>query len=125
MDTKSRPISPVSVSDAGAFLSLAARLLYANGQATRSVIAPVERVGRSVDYSVVLSANGANSSSDSERSTNPVMDAGSGGDMHLLMATFVDGATAGAILLAMALGLSLPKLLLEGLVPTLAGLPKE
>ena len=54
-----------------------------------------------------------------------VMDAGSGGDVHLLMATFVDGATAGAILLAMALGLSLPKLLLEGLVPTLAGLSKE
>ena len=54
-----------------------------------------------------------------------VMDAGSGGDMHLLMATFVDGATAGAILVAMALGLSLPKLLLESLVPTLAGLPKE
>jgi thiol:disulfide interchange protein len=53
------------------------------------------------------------------------MDAGSSGDVHLLMATFVDGATAGAILLAMALGLSLPKLLLEGLVPTLAGLPKE
>lgn len=57
MDAKSRPISPVSVGDAGAFLSLAARLLYANGQATRSVIAPVERVGRSVGYSVVLSAN--------------------------------------------------------------------
>ena len=60
-----------------------------------------------------------------------VMDAGSSGDVHLLMATFVDGATAGAILLAMALGLSLslslslPKLLLEGLVPTLAALPKE
>jgi uncharacterized membrane protein YjjB (DUF3815 family) len=54
-----------------------------------------------------------------------VMDAGSGGDMHRLMAMFVDGATAGAILLAMALGLSLPKLLLERLVPTLAGLPKE
>jgi uncharacterized membrane protein YjjB (DUF3815 family) len=54
-----------------------------------------------------------------------VMDAGSGGDVHLLMATFVDGATAGVILLAMALGLSLPKLLLEGLVPTLAGLSKE
>jgi hypothetical protein len=54
-----------------------------------------------------------------------VMEAGSSGDVHLLMATFVDGATAGAILLAMALGLSLPKLLLEGLVPTLAGLPKE
>jgi uncharacterized membrane protein YjjB (DUF3815 family) len=54
-----------------------------------------------------------------------VMEAGTGGDVHLLMATFVDGATAGAILLAMALGLSLPKLLLESLVPTLAGLPKE
>ena len=45
--------------------------------------------------------------------------------MHLLMATFVDDTTAGAILLAMALGVSLPKLLLEGLVPTLAGLSKE
>jgi uncharacterized membrane protein YjjP (DUF1212 family) len=54
-----------------------------------------------------------------------VMDVGSGGDVHPLMATFVDGANAGAILLAMALGLSLPKLLLESLVPTLAGLPKE
>jgi uncharacterized membrane protein YjjP (DUF1212 family) len=54
-----------------------------------------------------------------------VMNAGSGGDVHPLMATFVDGATAGAILLAMALGLSLPKLLLESLIPTLAGLPRE
>ena len=54
-----------------------------------------------------------------------VMDAGSGGDVQLLMATFVDGATASAILLAMALGLSLPKLLMESLVPTLAGLSKE
>jgi hypothetical protein len=41
------------------------------------------------------------------------------------MATFVDGATACAILLAMALSLSLPKLLMDSLVPTLAGLPKE
>jgi hypothetical protein len=54
-----------------------------------------------------------------------VMDVAAHGDVQLLMATFVDGATAGAILVAMALGLSLPKLLLEGLVPTLAGLPKE
>jgi uncharacterized membrane protein YjjB (DUF3815 family) len=46
------------------------------------------------------------------------------GDVQLLMATFIDGTTAAAILLAMALGLSLPKLLMEGLVPTLAGLPK-
>jgi uncharacterized membrane protein YjjP (DUF1212 family) len=53
-----------------------------------------------------------------------VMDAGSKGDVQLLMATFVDGATAGAILLAMALGLSLPKLLMESLVPTLAGVEK-
>ena len=53
-----------------------------------------------------------------------VMKVGSGGDAQLLMATFVDGATAGAILLAMALGLSLPKLLMESLVPTLAGLAK-
>src|SRR6202789_3150928 len=53
-----------------------------------------------------------------------VMNVGSGGDVQLLMATFVDGATAGAILLAMALGLSLPKLLMESLAPTLAGLPK-
>ena len=53
-----------------------------------------------------------------------VMDVGSGGDLQLLMATFVDGATAGAILLAMALGLSLPKLLMESLAPTLAGLAK-
>jgi hypothetical protein len=54
-----------------------------------------------------------------------VMDAGSGGDVHLLMATFVDGATAGAILLAMALGLSPLKLLLQGLVPTVASLSRE
>ena len=54
-----------------------------------------------------------------------VMDAGSSGDVHLLMATFVDGATAGAILLAMALGLSLLKLLLQGLVPTVASLSRE
>jgi uncharacterized membrane protein YjjP (DUF1212 family) len=54
-----------------------------------------------------------------------VMNVGSGGDVQLLMATFVDGATAGAILLAMALGLSLPKLLMESLLPTLAGLPKS
>ena len=53
-----------------------------------------------------------------------VMNVGSSGDVQLLMATFVDGATAGAILLAMALGLSLPKLLMESLLPTLAGLPK-
>ena len=53
-----------------------------------------------------------------------VMKVGSGGDVQLLMATFVDGATAGAILLAMALGLSLPKLLMESLAPTLAGLSK-
>jgi uncharacterized membrane protein YjjB (DUF3815 family) len=53
-----------------------------------------------------------------------VMKAGPGGDVQLLMATFVDGATAGAILLAMALGLSLPKLLMESLAPTLAGLSK-
>jgi uncharacterized membrane protein YjjB (DUF3815 family) len=53
-----------------------------------------------------------------------VMNVGSGGDVQLLMATFVDGATAGAILLAMALGLSLPKLLMESLAPTLAGLAK-
>src|SRR6202046_449924 len=53
-----------------------------------------------------------------------VMNVGSGGDVQLLMATFVDGATASAILLAMALGLSLPKLLMESLVPTLAGLAK-
>ena len=45
--------------------------------------------------------------------------------MHLLMATFVDGATAGAILLAMALGLSPLKLLLQGLVPTVASLSRE
>ena len=51
-----------------------------------------------------------------------VMDVGPRGDVQLLMATFVDGATAGAILLAMALGLSsLPKLLMESLAPTLAG----
>jgi uncharacterized membrane protein YjjP (DUF1212 family) len=57
MDAKIRHISPVSIGDAGALLSLAARLLYANGQATRSVIAPVERVGRSVGYSVALFAS--------------------------------------------------------------------
>ena len=45
--------------------------------------------------------------------------------MHLLMATFVDDTTAGAILLAMALGLGPLKLLLEGLVPTVASLSRE
>src|SRR5271154_2138856 len=54
MDAKTRPISPVSVGDASALLSLAVQLLYANGQATRSVIAQVERVGRSIGYSVML-----------------------------------------------------------------------
>jgi uncharacterized membrane protein YjjP (DUF1212 family) len=53
-----------------------------------------------------------------------VMNGGSSGDVQLLVAAFVDGATAAAILLAMALGLALPKLLMEGLAPTLAGLPK-
>jgi uncharacterized membrane protein YjjP (DUF1212 family) len=51
-----------------------------------------------------------------------VMNAGASGNPQLLMAPFEDGVTAGAILLAMGLGLSLPKLLMEGLFPTLAGL---
>jgi hypothetical protein len=52
------------------------------------------------------------------------MGVGYGGDVQLLMATFVDGPTAGAILLAMAFGLSLPNLLLESLVSDL-GRPPE
>jgi uncharacterized membrane protein YjjP (DUF1212 family) len=51
-----------------------------------------------------------------------VMDAGPGGNVQLLMAPFVDGVTAAAILLAMGLGLSLPKLLMEAVSPGLAGL---
>ena len=50
------------------------------------------------------------------------MNAGANGNVQLLMAPFEDGVTAGAILLAMGLGLSLPKLLMEGLLPRLAGL---
>ena len=53
-----------------------------------------------------------------------VMNAGSDGDVQLLMAPFTNGAAAGAILIAMALGLILPKLLMESLLPTLAGLTK-
>jgi uncharacterized membrane protein YjjP (DUF1212 family) len=53
------------------------------------------------------------------------MDAGSDRDIQLLMAPFMNGAAAGAILIAMGFGLSLPKLLMESLVPSLAGLPKE
>jgi uncharacterized membrane protein YjjP (DUF1212 family) len=51
-----------------------------------------------------------------------VMNAGAGGNAQLLMAPFQDGVTAAAILLAMGLGLSLPKLLMEGLFPALAGI---
>ena len=51
-----------------------------------------------------------------------VMNAGANGNVQLLLAPFQDGVTAGAILLAMGLGLSLPKLLMEGLFPTLAGI---
>ena len=51
-----------------------------------------------------------------------VMNAGANGNVQLLMAPFEDGVTAGAILLAMGLGLSLPKLLMEGLFPRLAGI---
>jgi len=54
-----------------------------------------------------------------------VVDVGPNGSVQLLMAPFVNGATASAVLLAMALGLSLPKLFMERLAPTLAGLPKE
>ena len=50
------------------------------------------------------------------------MNAGANGNVQLLLAPFQDGVTAGAILLAMGLGLSLPKLLMEGLFPTLAGI---
>jgi len=53
-----------------------------------------------------------------------VMNAGANGNVQLLMAPFLDGVTAGAILLAMGLGLSLPKLLMEGLFPTLAGIER-
>jgi hypothetical protein len=53
------------------------------------------------------------------------MDAGSDRDIQLLMAPFMNGAAAGAILIAMGFGLSLPKLLMESLVPSMAGLPKE
>ena len=51
-----------------------------------------------------------------------VMNAGADANVQLLMAPFEDGVTAGAILLAMGLGLSLPKLLMEGLFPRLAGI---
>lgn len=51
-----------------------------------------------------------------------VMQAGPAGDVQLLMAPFVDGTTAAAILFAMALGLILPKLLMENLFPTVAGI---
>ena len=54
-----------------------------------------------------------------------VMNAGAGGNVQLLMGPFEDGVTAGAILLAMGLGLSLPKLLMEGLFPALAGLEQR
>ena len=53
-----------------------------------------------------------------------VMNAGANGHAQLLMAPFVDGVTAGAILLAMGLGLTLPKLLMEGLFPRLAGVTR-
>ena len=52
-----------------------------------------------------------------------VMKAGPGGDVQL-HGHIRRRATAGAILLAMALGLTLPKLLMGSLVPTLAGLPR-
>lgn len=52
-----------------------------------------------------------------------VMAAGPAGRVDLLMAPFVNGTTAGAILLAMAMGLILPKLLMETLAPRWAGLP--
>jgi uncharacterized membrane protein YjjB (DUF3815 family) len=54
-----------------------------------------------------------------------VMNAGADGNVQLLMAPIRDGVTAGAILLAMGLGLSLPKLLMEALFPTLAGLDQR
>ena len=54
-----------------------------------------------------------------------VMNAGANGNVQLLMAPFEDAVTAAAILLAMGLGLSLPKLLMEGLLPTLAGLERR
>jgi hypothetical protein len=54
-----------------------------------------------------------------------VMNAGADGNVQLLMAPFEDGVTAGAILLAMGLGLSLPKLMMEGLFPALAGLERR
>lgn len=54
-----------------------------------------------------------------------VMNAGANGNVQLLMAPFEDGVTAGAILLAMGLGLSLPKLMMESLLPTLAGLEQR
>jgi uncharacterized membrane protein YjjP (DUF1212 family) len=54
MDATTPPALPVVLDDAGVLLSLAARLLYANGEATHGVIAQVERVGRSIGYSVLL-----------------------------------------------------------------------
>lgn len=51
-----------------------------------------------------------------------VMNAGPAGDAGLLVAPLVDGTTAVAIMLAMAFGLILPKLLLEYLFPVLSGL---
>jgi uncharacterized membrane protein YjjB (DUF3815 family) len=54
-----------------------------------------------------------------------VVNARSDRDIQLFMAPFMNGAAAGAILIAIGFGLSLPKLLMESLVPSLAGLPKE
>jgi hypothetical protein len=54
-----------------------------------------------------------------------VMNAGADGNVQLLRVPFQDGLTAGTILLAMGLGLSLPKLAMEGLFPSLAGLEQH
>src|SRR5271170_3847831 len=54
MDATKQLISTVPLDDASALLGLAAQLLYANGEATRSLVAQVEELGRSIGYSAAL-----------------------------------------------------------------------
>jgi uncharacterized membrane protein YjjP (DUF1212 family) len=54
MDATIRALPLVSLDDAGALLSLAAQLLYVNGQTTRNVVERVQQVGRAIGYSAAL-----------------------------------------------------------------------
>src|ERR1700735_688958 len=54
MDAPTRALPLVSLDDAGALLSLAAQLLYVNGQTTRNVVERVQQVGRAIGYSAAL-----------------------------------------------------------------------